>query len=154
MDAITPIKRALELQPISHDHHHGLQLCWKIRTGLSRGIALERIKKYADWFYENHLKPHFELEEKYVFTVLEFNNPLVQHAMLGHSRLHALFAKKEDVELNLLCVEAEIQAHIRFEERILFTEIQKIATKEQLEKIKVSHTDAAFVELEEDVFWL
>ena len=154
MDATTPIKRALELQPISHDHHHGLQLCWKIRTGLSRGIAPERIKKYADWFYENHLKPHFELEEKYVFTVLEFNNPLVQHAMLGHSRLHALFAKKEDVELNLLCVEAEIQAHIRFEERVLFAEIQKIASQEELEQMQESHCDTAFVELEEDVFWL
>lgn len=154
MDATTPIKRALELQPISHDHHHGLQLCWKIRTGLSREIAPERIKKYADWFYENHLKPHFELEEKYVFSVLGFNNPLVQHAMIGHSRLHALFAKKEDVELNLLCVEAEIQAHIRFEERVLFTEIQKNASQEELEQIQESHTDAAFVEFEEDVFWL
>ena len=56
-----PLKRAIELQPLSHDHHHGLQLCWKIRTGFSRKIELERIKKYADWFFVTHLEPHFTL---------------------------------------------------------------------------------------------
>ena len=73
-----PLKRAPELQPLSHDHHHGLQLCWKIRTGFSKQIEPDRIKKYSDWFYKTHLKPHFELEEKYVFPILGAENDLVK----------------------------------------------------------------------------
>ena len=69
-----PLKRVLELQPLSHDHHHGLQLCWKIRTGFSKKIAPDRIKKHTDWFFKTHLKPHFELEEKYVFPILGADN--------------------------------------------------------------------------------
>ena len=86
MNTTKPIIRALELQTISHDHHHGLQFCWKIRIALSKNIAPERIKKHVDWFYENHIKPHFELEEKYVFTVLDPSNTLVLQALSEHYR--------------------------------------------------------------------
>ena len=78
MISSTPLKRAPELQPLSHDHHHGLQLCWKIRTGFSKQIEPTRIKRYADWFFENHLKPHFELEEKYIFTILDKEDELIK----------------------------------------------------------------------------
>jgi hypothetical protein len=46
-----PLKRHAALQPLSREHHHGLLLGWKIRTGLSNGAPLERIKAYADWFF-------------------------------------------------------------------------------------------------------
>ena len=154
MNTTKPIKRALELQTISHDHHHGLQLCWKIRIGLSKNIAPERIKKHVDWFYENHIKPHFELEEKYVFTVLDPSNTLVLQALSEHQHLHDLFNQSQDLKLNLESLETELQAHIRFEERVLFAEIQEKATPEQLSQIKNSHTETNFVELEEDTFWL
>jgi len=39
-----PIKRSIALQPLSREHHHGLLLCWKIRTGLKKGIDIDRIK--------------------------------------------------------------------------------------------------------------
>ena len=65
-----PIKRHNALQGVSREHHHGLLLCWKIRTGLSKNIPLERIKVYVDWFYTNYLVPHFELEETYMVKSL------------------------------------------------------------------------------------
>ena len=34
-----PIKRSEYLKPLSRDHHQGLLLCWKIRTGLKKGIV-------------------------------------------------------------------------------------------------------------------
>ena len=148
-----PLKRAIELQPLSHDHHHGLQLCWKIRTGFSRKIELERIKKYADWFFVTHLEPHFELEENYIFTVLDSSNELVKQALTDHRRLKRLFSQTSDLEKALGRIEEELEKHIRFEERVLFPEIQSEATELQLSKISEIHTHEVFVENVEDVFW-
>jgi hypothetical protein len=148
-----PLKRAPELQPLSHDHHHGLQLCWKIRTGFAKNIEPTRIKKYADWFFENHLRPHFELEEKYIFTILDKEDELIKRGLTEHSRLKRLFEEPSDLEKTLCHIEEELQAHIRFEERILFAEIQKKATAVQLTKINQIHTQEVFVENETDLFW-
>ena len=153
MIANKPLKRAPELRPLSHDHHHGLQLCWKIRSGFLKQIEPERIKKYADWFYKTHLKPHFELEEKYVFTVLDTDNELVKRALAEHRRLKRLFKQTAELEKTLGHIEEELEAHIRFEERFLFVEIQKIATAAQLAKIKKIHTEETFVEKDDDRFW-
>ena len=56
-----PQKRHKALQPLSREHHHGLLLSWKIRAGFSENIGPKRIKVYADWFFKNHLIPHFHL---------------------------------------------------------------------------------------------
>ena len=51
------------------DHHHALLLCWKTKSGFSKGITAEEIKKYSDWFHEKHLAERFKAEEKYLFTI-------------------------------------------------------------------------------------
>jgi len=43
--------------------------------------------------------------------------------------------------------------HIRFEERILFPEIQKIATEAQLLSIEKNHQSKDFIDNLEDEFW-
>lgn len=153
MSSPTPIKRAPELKPFSHDHHHGLLLCWKIKTGMAKNIELHRIKKYVDWFYETYLKTHFELEEKYIFSILEADNELILQALKEHGALNELFGSTSDLETNLKRIEKELDAHIRFEERILFAEIQKSATKTQLEKIEEVHSKEAFIENVNANFW-
>jgi hemerythrin-like domain-containing protein len=153
MKSTTPIKRAPELKSLSHDHHHGLLLCWKIKTGMAKNIDLQRIKKYVDWFYEIYLKTHFELEEKYVFTILEADNALIEQALKEHRTLNELFESTSDLEINLKRIEKELDSHIRFEERVLFAEIQKAATKEQLKKIEEIHSKEAFIENEDADFW-
>jgi hemerythrin-like domain-containing protein len=153
MISTKPLKRAPELQPLSHDHHHGLQLCWKIRTGFSKQIEPTRIKRYADWFFENHLKPHFELEEKYIFTILNKEDELIKRGLTEHRRLKRLFNETSNLEKALGLIEEELEAHIRFEERVLFAEIQKTATVTQLNQINEIHSEEVFVEMEDDLFW-
>ena len=104
-----PLKRAVELQPLSRDHHHGLQLCWKIRTGFSKQVEVERIKKYADWYFTTHLVPHFELEEKYIFTILDSKHELVKQALTDHRRLKRLFKQTKDLEKALGRIEEELE---------------------------------------------
>src|SRR5680860_688473 len=101
MELKKPIKRNKSLQPLSRDHHHSLLLCWKIRTGFTKDVAVERIKRYTDWFFENHIRPHFEMEEKYLFPILGNNNQLVKKAIAEHRRLGRLFNDTKDIDKSL-----------------------------------------------------
>lgn len=148
-----PIKRHRALQPLSREHHRGLLLSWKIREGLKRGVEPARIKKYTDWFWENHLRPHFEFEEKYIFPILGNKDKMVKRAKKEHGRLRRLFTSKERVEIKLSLIEEELVAHIRFEERVLFNEIQKIADSEQLTLLEKIHQKTPNTESWEDKFW-
>lgn len=148
-----PLKRHQALQPLSREHHQGLLLCWKIRMGMSKGIEPARIKRYANWFYEHHLMPHFEMEEQHIFPILGEAHELVKKAIAEHRRLGRLFKKETDLEKTLNRIEEELQQHIRFEERVLFTEIQKIASESSLKKIESLHHETVFQDNLEDEFW-
>lgn len=148
-----PLKRHKSIQPLSRDHHHGLLLCWKIRTGFSKGVDPERIKRYTAWFYEHHIQPHFDIEEKYVFPILGKENDLVKRAISDHRRLDLLFSNTDDSSKSLSLIEEELEQHIRFEERVLFQEIQENATEKQLAIISEVHDDQKFVENVQDLFW-
>nr|WP_294899433.1 hemerythrin domain-containing protein [uncultured Pedobacter sp.] len=148
-----PIKRSEVLKPLSREHHHALLLCWKIKNGYAKGASAERIKKYADWFFEHHLLPHFAIEEQYVFPVLGDEHPMIKQAKIDHQRLRKLFLATDNLESNLREIEETLQNHVRFEERILFNEIQKYATEEQLNDIEMFHVEEKFVDNVDDPFW-
>lgn len=146
-------KRHKALQNLSREHHHGLLLSWKIRTGFNKNIEVNRIKRYADWFFKTHLIPHFELEETHIFTILKSDNELVKKALSDHRRLKRLFTDKDGDTKTLNKIEEELEQHIRFEERVLFPEIQKVATAEQLSLIENIHQQDDFEDNLNDVFW-
>ncbi|HLV23506.1 MAG TPA: hypothetical protein VKY36_01855 [Moheibacter sp.] len=146
------IKRHPALKQFSRDHHFGLLLCWKIREGFRRNVEPERMKKYTDWFFESYQKPHFESEEKYMFSLLPDDDRQKKRAIAEHRRLERLFNDQEEVKRALSLIEEELDQHIRFEERILFAEIQKIATEEQLQKIEEVHQDPVLDDWG-DEFW-
>lgn len=153
MHQTKPIKRNEALQPVSREHHQGLLLCWKIRQGLKKNIAPERMKVYAEWFYKAYLLPHFEIEEKYMFPVLGNDHELIVKATAQHRRLSRLFTDQEQLAKSLSFIEEELETHIRFEERVLFNLIQETATTKQLKDIKKHHIEVPFVENETDMFW-
>lgn len=149
-----PIKRNEYLKPISREHHHSLLLCWKIKMGFRKGIDPVRIKSYVTWFYNNHILEHFDIEERYIFPILGNDHMLVQKALSDHKRLIQLFETVTDLEENLKTIEIELDDHIRFEERVLFNEVQDVATAEQLELISIHHTEEKFFDNEKDAFWI
>ena len=148
-----PLKRAASLIPLSKDHHQALLLSWKIKTGFAKGVSASRIKTYTDWFYKTHLLPHFEIEEKHIFPILGNENPLIQQALAEHKSLLLLFNDTLAIETSLQQIQVELEKHIRFEERILFNEIKKTATNEELKIIEKSHSDDTFIDNTNDVFW-
>lgn len=153
MNSDKPIKRHEALKTLSHEHHHGLLLCWKIRAGIKNNVELNRIKMYVNWFYLTHLIPHFEAEEKYLFPILDNKNELIKRAISEHRRLKRLFKDASDLRKSLSLIEEELESHIRFENRILFNEIQKKTTQEQLLSLEQIHSEGKFVDNLTDTFW-
>jgi len=79
---------------------------------------------------------------------------MVKKAIAQHQRLRRLFNDINDIEKSLSLIEEELEQHIRFEERVLFNEIQKIATEKQLLIISKIHTDGKFNDNTDDPFWV
>ncbi|MCB0536588.1 MAG: hemerythrin domain-containing protein [Bacteroidetes bacterium] len=148
-----PQKRHKALQSLSREHHHGLLLSWKIRAGFSKNIDPKRMKLYADWFFKTHLVTHFEMEETHIFSILSDDNILVKQALADHRRLKRLFTETEDDTKALSKIEEELDQHIRFEERVLFPVIQKVATEAQMRHIEKIHQPETFVDKLDDEFW-
>jgi len=153
MEKNKPIKRHQALQHLSRQHHFGLLFSWKLRKGFSKNIETERLSEYAKWFFQQEIKPHFSDEEKYVFPILEEENELVERALKEHRRLERLFHDTKDPKKSLSKLEEELDSHIRFEERILFNEIQKVATEAQLKKIDEIHRRLEKTPNYHDPFW-
>jgi hypothetical protein len=155
MAAPKPLKRHTALQPLSRDHHHGLLLCWKIRSGLAKNVAVERVKAYVDWVFAEQLLPHFDVEERHVFPLLgDSGHPFVKRALREHRRLKRLLADAPDqLDRRLNQFEELLAAHIRFEERILFNELQTVATPAQLAEIQILHPVQGLEEKWDDLFW-
>lgn len=152
--SIKPLKRHPALQPLSREHHYGLLLCWKIRTGLDKGIDPERIKAYSDYFFKTHLRPHFELEERSLFPILgDQEHPMIRRALQEHDQLRQLFAAGDELSRHLSLLEQVLTAHIRFEERELFAALQEVATQEQLTALEAIHSGQTFSEIWADKFW-
>lgn len=148
-----PQKRHIALQPLSREHHHGLLLASKIRSGFSKGISPKRMRVYTDWFFEHHLIPHFEIEEAHIFPILNSGHDLIKRALADHRGLRRLFTERDDDVKTLSKIEEKLEQHIRFEERILFPEIQKIATETQLKYIEIIHQPEKFEDKLDDEFW-
>ncbi len=148
-----PQKRHIALQPLSREHHFGLLLCWKIRTGFRKNIDAKRIRVYADWFFKNHLIPHFEMEETHIFSILGNEHELIKRALSEHKILIMLFEEREEDTKTLTKIEEAVEQHIRFEERILFPEIQNVATESQMRHIEKVHQSELFEDNLEDEFW-
>lgn len=157
---MAPLKRHPALIPLSKDHHFGLLLCWKIRQGITKEIPLSRIINYVCWFYENHLKPHFDLEEKFIFPLLNEDHPLREEAMNQHRQLRGMVKEfnqsQQTEEPALLELEKLLEKHIRMEERELFQEIQKKTGEEKLIELEkmVNNAHQKSPDDWDDPFWL
>jgi iron-sulfur cluster repair protein YtfE (RIC family) len=160
MENTKPLKRHPALVPLSKDHHFGLLLCWKIRTGIKKEIAPERIIEYVVYFFNDHLKPHFAEEEQFIFVLLKENDEKRLMAEKQHVRLRELIVKIQQKPTQVLELldefEKELEQHIRFEERDLFPYIQDGLSENELQKLKAKIEEIHQIQPDEwnDQFWV
>ncbi|HEX7691378.1 MAG TPA: hemerythrin domain-containing protein [Sediminibacterium sp.] len=152
------MKRNEYIIPLSRDHHFGLLFCWKIRRGLALKAGLDRICAYVAYFWESHLKKHFEEEETFLFLP---DDPDCRKAISEHQQIAALVKQLTDpgaTDSNLLTELSNLlEAHIRYEERELFPHLEAILTPAQLAdagaQLATSHT-ANNQDVYADEFWV
>lgn len=152
-----PIKRSPQLAPLSRQHHDGLLLGWKLRQGIANGIDAARMTRYVQWFWQQHLVPHFAIEEKYLIEVLPVTHPLMAQMFAEHKIIESLVKQLEEHgDLKKLQeLDALLTAHIRFEERTLFAAIEQQATPEQLQLIDAALAQETIIKDDwADAFWL
>lgn len=154
-----PLRRHPALVPLSRDHHNGLMLVLKIKKGIQYGVSPDRMAPYIKYLFDADLKPHFEEEENGVFEWLDKNHPLRLKALDEHREIEQLLTRIDEDPANLSLQQLFIQyldAHIRFEERVLFPHLQE-HFPDQLEALAIHtparpscHLDASWP----DHFWL
>ncbi len=135
-----PLKRHQALQPLSKEHHFALLLCWKIRKGQELNIEPNRIGDFVKQMWDHQIAEHFEIEEKYIFSILEPDNKLLHEALSDHKTIKRLILNEPFTEKSLNRLEEKLEQHIRMEERQLFPHIQSIASNEQLKAVQTHHT--------------
>ncbi|HEY1115383.1 MAG TPA: hemerythrin domain-containing protein [Chitinophagaceae bacterium] len=150
-----PIKRSQELTQLSKEHHEALLLVWKIRQGIRKGVDPERIAKYCRWFWDAHLVAHFQKEEELLPAVLHKDHPLLQKMLDDHDVIQRRVKGLPDNSTQVLELLAQsINDHVRFEERQLFNEVERLATPEQLTLIAEGLNEEEPVLVWEDEFWI
>lgn len=135
-------------------HHKTLFFCWNIRTGIDRGIALDRIVAYVNWYGEKILFPKMEIEEKLLFTILNEDHYLVKRALKEHRRIRRLFKIGSNPMKNLIYIEEELDLHIRFEEKNILKEVEGIANQKELKLINDSLNQLLTNSEWKDQFWI
>ena len=128
------IRHSDSLKQLGDNHSYGLLLSSRIKKGMKSKIGLERIKEYIDWAWEMRLKPLFEIEENHLYSILGQEHELVKTAQEQHDRIASLCKSTLINERNIKLLEQQLDEHIKFEKRILFDEVRKVASEEQLEE--------------------
>lgn len=148
-----PLKRHPALQPLSKEHHQILLLGFKIRQGLKNTIEPKRILSYSDWFFSAYLKPHFKKEEYHLTHVSGENLDIISQLKLNHQKVTKAFLKLTPSNSELKRLEELIISHVRYEERVLFEEIQSKMTQEDILYLENHLEEQKFQEHLQDVFW-
>jgi len=150
-----PIKRNEHFKKLSKDHHFSLLFCWKIRQGLKKDVATERMCKYVQYFCKQHLLRHFQEEELILFPPL--NDRPVQKAIEEHKQIRQQIENlancSNDVRKRLAKLIDMVDEHVRYEERILFPHLEEKLSEEQLEMIGKQITDEPLIDNYKDNFW-
>jgi len=155
-----PIKRSQHMVELSKDHHAGLLFSWKIKEGLKREIELSRIKEYVNYFWEHHLKSHFQEEEALLFNRIE-GDALSQQGKNEHQMLQKHIGRlnhNENAEKDDYLQFAELLIkHIRFEERILLPHLEQTLPESALKSVEAYLTQQHPVPFKDnyaDEFWI
>jgi len=133
MKEAKPIKRSKQLAPFSRDHHDTLLFIWKIKQGFKNKTSTEIIGAYAQWFWNNHMKEHFDQEEKLLLPHLHGNELGIRLKKEHETIRNLVMNAMNETSISLLAT--TLNDHIRFEERQLFPLIEEKVSPDELDRI-------------------
>jgi len=130
------MKRDPALQPLSRDHHQALFVAQRLR----RAEDVESAAAEFLAFWREHGRRHFQVEEEVLFPAWAereagYDEEMVVRALADHHgvRLAARRAAAGRATLDELReLGARLDAHVRFEEREMFPEIEAALAVDEL----------------------
>src|SRR4029078_13416586 len=127
-----PIKRSKQLAPLSREHHETLLFTWKIRQGIKYGVSNKLIVEYCNWFWQIELKGHFKKEEAVLGMILPPDHPMMAKMLDDHQAIETQIRQLSAYasEFGLERLGQVISDHVRYEERMLFNYVERIATSD------------------------
>ena len=153
-----PIKRSVQLAPLSREHHDGLLFAWKIKQGMENNTPLEMLRKYSMWYWRHHIKPHFYQEEKILIPHMPADHPMAIRLKEEHDHIRELVLGLDEQadkrSLKILC--DLLNHHIRFEERELFVYLENLLSTEKLDEVykELEKHPLKSEEWKEEEFWV
>lgn len=153
-----PIKRHVSLQPLARDHHEGLMAVLLLEKGYKKKVALHHLQDFCIHFYETALTSHFEVEEKAAKSLL--NHPELKAGIEKMLHDHAqikLIAQEIQIQPSYELIEkfaTALKEHIRFEDRVLFVQLERWASETSLSSFIHPESQRNFCEVYPVKFWL
>jgi hemerythrin-like domain-containing protein len=138
------MKRTPELRDLSEQHHHGLVAARRLRLASEGKVPMaEAIAQFqAAWRQE--IQPHFQSEEAVLLPAFAGavppDDPLIMRTLTEHVALRRAIreferAPAEEQPRLVGEIGRALEAHIRFEERVLFPAIETALAGEALEEL-------------------
>lgn len=148
-----PLKRHKALKNLSREHHDGLIFALRLQKGVAKKAKIEHMEDYVNWFWENYLHPHFQMEEQHLFPLCDESNEFVLKAKAQHCEIKSLIETQPKTYELLKSLYQKIQNHIRFEERELFMRIQDQLSEKDLARFQQIHSKQSECGLWVNRFW-
>ncbi len=148
---VMPIHRHAALAPLSRDHHIALQLAAALREGGSRHLRSRlppeplALAAYVRRLFELELEPHFAAEELELMVAVDGLDrdldTLCAELRRDHDRMRRLIMElSRTADATAIADILDrfgtlLEAHVRVEERTLFTRVQELLDAPALAKI-------------------
>ncbi|RKD16150.1 hypothetical protein BCY91_04510 [Pelobium manganitolerans] len=146
------------IKRLSEDHRLEMAFCRHIEEGVLLNISLERIRDYIRYFWDAHLKDHFDEEEMVLLNLEDdFSKKAVADHQLIKAELEKIVSGKHIALHHFSELALLLRQHINFEERVLFPSLVLGLSTAQLDAIvsaKQGHTPSNFVDNYPDKFWI
>ncbi len=132
------MKRDLRLQGLTSDHHHALVLARRLQEAAASGALDVELSAEVRRRYDDDLGPHFAIEEEELLPALAMagRTDLVERTLREHGALRDhLAAAESGARSRLAEFGTLLEAHVRFEERDLFTACEDLVGPEVLARV-------------------
>jgi hemerythrin-like domain-containing protein len=137
--------------PLTHDHHHVLARVRRLKEAVDKGDEAElwrAAQGFVDFFHDEG-ELHFREEEEQLIPLFGDTLPPEAVTMLEDHVILKDLIRGLAHEANVAHVEPEtaqrvaerFAAHVRFEEKVLFPMIERIASEAQLAEISLAERD-------------
>lgn len=130
------LSRNENLLVLSHEHHHGLVFCARLRK--ADNAERETILSFVLDFWNRSLLCHFEAEERILFPLIS-QEDIAKRFLKEHNDIRKIISLVAEPETDFHKLAGELSRvlaeHIRFEERIMFPWLEKALGPETLKTV-------------------